>query len=248
MDAPDDLPEERLLRLGQCVWPLPREPHPCAYLPGRIAVDEAYLVHLASLTPASYQQLMDLNYRRAGQAVYRPRCPGCARCVQLRVPVGEVRLGRSLRRVVQRNRDVRISLGEPRYSPEKHEVYCRYVEFQHPGSPQPRDAESLRAFLYSSCTRAAEVEYRDAAGTLLGVSLLDVASEALSAVYHYFEPSAARRSLGWFSAVAELQLCRMRGVPWYYLGYWVEGSATMGYKARFRPHEVLVDGRWQRVE
>ena len=48
---------------------------------------------------------------------------------------------------------------------------------------------------------------------------------------------------------AVLEHCRRLGVPFYYLGYWVQGSAAMEYKADFRPAEVLhPDGVWRRMD
>jgi arginyl-tRNA--protein-N-Asp/Glu arginylyltransferase len=67
----------------------------------------------------------------------------------------------------------------------------------------------------------------------------------VSAVYHFYDPEHKDRSLGVFSVLAEIDWTRQLGVPFYYLGYWVEGSKTMAYKANYGPHEVLRAGRWQ---
>ena len=37
---------------------------------------------------------------------------------------------------------------------------------------------------------------------------------------------------------------RAAGLPYVYLGYWVEGSAKMGYKRRFGPLEILTRRGW----
>jgi leucyl-tRNA---protein transferase len=36
-------------------------------------------------------------------------------------------------------------------------------------------------------------------------------------------------------------------LPYLYLGYWVEGSRKMDYKARFQPQERLLGPGWARV-
>jgi arginyl-tRNA--protein-N-Asp/Glu arginylyltransferase len=44
----------------------------------------------------------------------------------------------------------------------------------------------------------------------------------------------------------EIEDCRARQIAYYYLGYYVPGSRTMAYKARFRPAEILdSDGEWR---
>ena len=215
------------------------------YLPPRQATDEAYWAW--TLQPSRYQQLMDLGFRRSGLVVYRPRCEGCNACQPMRVPVAEFRPSKSQRRVLKRNIDVKMELSEPRLTPEKVDLYQRYLAAQHQGTPQDGGEASMRDFLYTSCTATLEACYRDARGALLGVTILDLCRESLSSVYHFFEPREAKRSLGVYSILAEIELCRAKDLPWFYLGYWIKGCPTMEYKASYQPFELLVDGVWKRA-
>jgi len=82
-------------------------------------------------------------------------------------------------------------------------------------------------------------------GKLVGVSWLDYLPNSLSSVYFAFEPEEAKRSLGTFSVLKEIEIARMSGREFYYLGFYVPGSPKMSYKGRFKPHELLLDGQWR---
>lgn len=238
-------PDHTLTALfGSRSVPLGTHSHPCSYLPGLTATDEAWLS--AGLSPAAYHELMNRGFRRSGHILYRPVCDGCRKCIPIRVPVAEFAPSKSQRRVLQRNLDVALAATPPRLTAEKHEVYQRYLAAQHQQSPQGSDAESLREFLYSSCVHTIEFEYRDARGMLLGVSIGDISKQSLSSVYHYFDPLHHKRSIGVLSVLREIAWARAHGLAHYYLGYWIQGCATMDYKARYQPHELLVQGQWVR--
>lgn len=217
------------------------EAQPCAYLPGRAATSE--FVHLDGIGSRVYQNLMDIGFRRSGGIAYRPRCDSCAECVPIRVPVNDFAASRSQRRSVSKNRDVQVSIGPPRASDEKWDMYRSYLSEQHDGTMSD-DRESFERFLYRSPIDTIEMTYR-VGGGLVGVGILDVTPLCLSSVYFYFDPNHFRRSLGVFSVIMEIEECRRRGLPYWYGGYYVAGCQRMRYKADYRPNERLgPDGRW----
>ncbi len=85
-------------------------------------------------------------------------------------------------------------------------------------------------------------------GGPVAVCLTDVLSDGLSMVYSFFEPSEAGRSPGTFMILDHIHRAKQLGLPYLYLGYWVDGSRKMDYKARFKPQERLMGPGWVRVE
>ena len=85
-------------------------------------------------------------------------------------------------------------------------------------------------------------------GALLAVALTDVLSDGLSMVYSFFEAEPSPRSLGTFMILDHIARARRMGLPYVYLGYWVQGSRKMDYKGRFLPQERLAPEGWRRVE
>jgi arginyl-tRNA--protein-N-Asp/Glu arginylyltransferase len=244
----DGVHDDRVSRLAEVLrarGPDPGPPQRCAYLPDRQARFVAFTV--AEPLPGLYHALMDLNYRRSGAIFYRPACDGCSECQAIRLNVNDFRPTRAQRRCWRRNADLDVTLGDPRVSDERWDLYRRYLAARHDGQ-MDGSRDELAGFLCVSDVDTIEIAYRSA-GRLLAVGLADCEPQALSAVYCYFEPALPRRSLGIFNVLWLVQEARRRGLPFLYLGYRVAGSRRMRYKADFRPHERLeADGRWTRFD
>jgi arginyl-tRNA--protein-N-Asp/Glu arginylyltransferase len=75
-----------------------------------------------------------------------------------------------------------------------------------------------------------------------------VLNDGLSMVYSFFEPDEQNRSLGTFMILDHISRARRMGLPYVYLGYWIEGSRKMHYKSRFLPQERLAPSGWIRVD
>src|SRR3546814_1035415 len=79
--------------------------------------------------------------------------------------------------------------------------------------------------------------------------LTDRQGDGLSMIYSFFDAQhPAREGLGTTIILDHIERAARAGLPYVYLGYWIEGSTRMAYKARFRPLERLGPDGWSRFE
>jgi arginine-tRNA-protein transferase len=227
-------------------WVVYDEYSRCPYLPGQIARLPLRLP-VRPLSPQVLSARLAAGDRRQGMLLYRPRCPGCRACEAIRIDVNEYRSTRTQRRVQRRGDAVlKMEIAAPALSEEKVALYNRHkVERRLLVGDGLLDTELYGEFLVDSCAETFEMTYW-LAGQLVGVAIVDRAADALSAVYCFFDPRESRLSIGTYSILKQMELCRQWGLRYLYLGLYVDGCATMDYKARFRPHQRLVDGAWRR--
>lgn len=220
---------------------------PCSYLPQRVARSQV-------ATPSErvhsevYSDLIAQGFRRSGVFAYRPHCDGCQACVAVRIPAQDFKPNRTQRRIQQRLSSLQTRTLVPAFSNDHFALYLKYQRARHPNGGMDEDApDQYRQYLLASRVNTRLVEFwrprENDHAELVMVSIIDVVRDGLSAVYTFFDPHA-RDSLGTYGVLWQIAQARALGLPFLYLGYWIEDSPKMSYKSRFLPQERLINGAW----
>jgi arginine-tRNA-protein transferase len=223
-------------------------PYPCSYIEGRKARSQvATPNHL--IQSRVYSDLVQLGFRRSGVFSYRPYCDNCRACQPIRVPVAAFNPSktqvRTWRKLSGRLQAQEVPL---MFSDEHYALYLRYQSGRHMGGGMDQDSRDQYAqFLLQSQVDTRLITFREA-GRLVMVSLIDRLQSGLSAVYTFFDPDLSKDSLGTYGVLWQIAECQRLGLDYVYLGYYIEESPKMSYKARFRPAEVLSQGQWTAAE
>ena len=224
-------------------------PAPCPYLPGR--EEQMVFTDLANHGDpnALHDRLSRAGFRRSQSIAYKPNCRHCDACVPLRVPVAEFEPSRSLRRVWQKNAGVASRALPPIAVGEHYRLFQRYVTSRHgEGGMSAMGYDEYVAMIQDTPVLSRLYEYTGPDGALYGACLTDVVDDGLSLVYSFFDPAHESLSPGKFIILWHLAEAKRRNLPYVYLGYWIEASRKMAYKADFRPAEALRCEGWRRLE
>lgn len=220
--------------------------HPCSYLAGR----EATTLFVDPSTPISgalYTTLSQRGFRRSGEFLYRPHCEACQACIPVRLPVARFAWRRRHRRLLRQHATLTVEEQPARFDSELYQLYARYIHARHhDGDMYPPSEEQFRGFLVSNWSDTRFYCFRRA-GTLVAVAVVDRLLDGMSAVYTFYDPDDTRAGYGNLAILWQLQRCQREGLPYLYLGYWVDGCRKMAYKSEFLPAERLIDGHWQEV-
>ena len=229
-------------------------PAPCPYLPGRQerkVFTELKGAHADQLNEA----LGRIGFRRSQTVAYRPSCLDCQACVSVRVVTGEFKPSSTQKRDLKRNADLVVTECRPWATDEQFELLTKYLSVRHPdGGMSAMDEIDYADMVEHTPVTSALVEYREptsdgSPGKLVGACLTDRQGDGLSMIYSFYDPThEARAGLGNFIILDHITRAAREGLPYVYLGYWVEGSPRMQYKVRYRPLERLSREGWRRMD
>ena len=230
-------------------------PQTCPYLPGR--AERKLFTHLTlDKKPDFVDLLLKGGFRRSQNIAYMPYCEGCQACVSVRVVVDRFAPGRTFRRAIERNGDLDAARVPARPTAEQYSVFRRYIDARHgDGGMADMTVLDFAMMIEDSVVDTFVTEYRlrqpgraapdQDPGRLVAVALCDRLSDGISMVYSFFDPDIdQRRSLGTYMILEHVAFARRLGLPYLYLGYWIENSEKMAYKTRFQPQEFLTPQGW----
>ena len=230
-------------------------PAPCPYIEGK--QERKVFTHLISADASQlHDTLAQGGFRRSQNIAYRPACDECSACVSVRVPVSKFRWTRNFRKVMNKNKGIAAEALPARATTEQYGVFRRYIDERHShGGMSDMSIMDYSAMVDESFVETRVIEYRELPqpslsgpdkrkGKLVATALTDVLDDGLSMIYSFFDPELSARSFGTYMVLDHIERAERAGLPYLYLGYWVNGSQKMGYKSRFLPQERLTQTGW----
>lgn len=207
---------------------------------------------MLDVTELEVDALLEKGWRRFGPIYFRPACSACTECVSLRVLTARFSPSKSQRRAARACSPLRRVVGAPRIDDARLALYAKWHAGREEArgwesNEQTRERYSLEFAFPHPCAREAAFYDDDAKaddgsyGRLVGLGLFDTTPRALSAAFFFYDPDYARLSLGTANVLSLIEDARQAGRPYVYLGYRVEGCASLRYKGAFRPHELLYE-------
>lgn len=226
-------------------------PFPCGYLENLEAQSLIATPHQL-IDAKIYNHLIHNGFRRSGKYAYRPHCKTCQACIPVRLPLDEFIPNRSQRRASKQHKNLSASVLPLAFSDEHYALYSAYQTARHPGGGMDEGtAEQYQDFFVQSNVDSRMIEFRSNEahnrGQLKMVSLVDIINDGVSAVYTFFDASDSASSYGTYNVLWQIEWCRSLGLPYLYLGYWVEKSQKMAYKQNFSPLQGLIRDKWQNL-
>lgn len=216
----------------------------CAYIQNNNTI-----FHYASINTCSqsfYNALLERGWRRFGEVFFAPFCDYCQECISIRYIVDDFKISSNHKRIINKNKHIKVILDIPRFSIDKLELYDRY-HFQMKSKKGwnyhgINEDKYRNMFINGYLDFGKEISYY-LDDQIIGVAFLDILEhfKSMSAIYFFYDHRYSNLSLGVFSILKQIEIAKELGISYLYPGYWIKDHYSLGYKDRFKPFEILVN-------
>lgn len=197
--------------------------------------------HRRSVSPAQMDFLWEQGWRHFGAMFFRYSLAihdgDLCQVLPLRIDLRNFQPSRSHKRILAKNRDLRVIIQEARIDAIRADLFDRHKE---------RFADNVPESLYTFFSKQpASIPCRNQeicvydGERLIAVSYLDLGELATSGVYAMFEPTEAVRSPGIFCLLESIRYSQELGCRYYYPGYAYRENSMYDYKKRFSGLQYL---------
>ena len=193
------------------------------------------------LSPAELDQYLARGWFRMGQLIFTTRFiffnQRLYTCVWLRLPVGEYRPKKRLRKLMRRNAArFRVEYGPMRIDRDKEVLYLRYRIDRDRFSTESLQS-SLLDYNGNSVYDTWESRVYDG-DKLIAFSLFDLGKTSIESITGVYDPDYSQYSLGLYTMLLEVEFAQQRGMAFYYPGYVVPGYEPFAYKTRIGEEQL----------
>lgn len=212
----------------------------CSYFDDKLSdIRYRYLYNCSS---SQYQNMLERGWRRFGRMHFVPECKNCTKCVSMRIDVKNYKFSKSEKRVISKNIDTKLYIRPPSITKEHLTLYDNYHRFMNDKKSWPYSpieaSDYMKSYVEGKEEFSKEFLYvRE--DKLIGVALVDILPEAISAIYCFYDHKYSDLSIGKFSILAQIKIAKELNIPYIYLGYWIKDHFSMGYKEKYKPFEIL---------
>jgi len=213
----------------------------CPYLENKLC--DTYFKIIQNCSSDEYSKMIERGWRRFGNVFFVPICKSCNECKTIRVDVKNFEFKKSYKRIINKNKDLKIVIQKPTISIEHINLYNKYHQYMSEKKDWPLNQIDGNDYHKSYVEGANDFGfellyfYND---KLICVGLADIIQNRLiSAVYTYYDPDFNKRSLGKFNIITQIMIAKKMKIPYWFPGFWIKDHHSMGYKEEYKPFEVL---------
>ena len=216
----------------------------CSYI-DKMDAQSLVVTPYKSINQNTFQDLIEKGFRRSGQYIYKPNCKSCTACIPIRLSVKKFLPSKTQKRTYIKHGSFIIREAPLSFKKNHFDLYLKYQNKRHSFiNNEQNNLDDYNDFLIKSNVKSKLIEFWD--GDLLKiVSIVDIVSDGISAVYTFYDPDDKKVSYGTYSIIWLINWCKAQQLKYMYLGYWIGECKKMKYKTNFKPYELYIKGYWQ---